>query len=239
MKSGYRRLLKPVLAVVLTTGTLAACYQSVWKADYQSDVENGRNYSVTSAVDAQGNLLVGGSSTVAISQDARGNEIVHYQPTLLKYASNGTLLWSFLYDNDQRRTTARPATSVSGGLNDYQGGAEIQRVTSDAAGNIYAAGIVAGLNYTSDSNDYDVAVFGLNADGTLLWTRIIEQPTLDTTLTLGLSQTGKLLLGIHHFDHVSGQNLESTSVLALDSATGSTAMPPHPRTRPALRSTPG
>lgn len=213
MKYGYSRLYKPVLAIALTTGALAACYQSVWKADYQSDVENGRNYALTSAVDAQGNLLVGGSSTVAITQDTGGNDIVHFQPTILKYAPNGTLLWEFHFDNEQRRTTASPATASN---SEYQGGAEIQHLVTDTAGNIYAAGIVPGTNYSSDFQNYDVAVFSLDVNGSLLWSRVIEQPAQDSTLTLGLSQSQKLLLGVHHYDHLSAGNPASTSVLALN-----------------------
>lgn len=203
-------------AIAVTTFTLAACYQSIWKADFTTPVANARNYSITSATDSAGNLLVGGASTVAITQDATGNEIAHFQPSLLKYDASGKLLWTFHFDNGRRRTTPLPASEYY--INEYTGGAEISQVVTTATGDIFAAGIVPGVNYATDAADYDLALFKLNSAGELQWSRIIQRPSQDSPMALGLSASGNLLLGVGHLAEWNSST-EALSVSAVDGTT--------------------
>ena len=216
MKYGYLRPHWPLPAIACLSLSLTACYLSDWKADYQSDVENGRNYTKTSLIDQAGNLLLGGSSTVTIDTDADGQDIVHFQPTLVKLDGAGAQQWVFKFDNGIRRSTAHLPSEQP--ITDYQGGAEIQQLATDSSGTIYAAAIIPGLNYATDSLDLDVALFSLSADGALLWQRVFTEPTQDTTLTLGISASGHLLLATHHY----APDVEYTSALALNPTDGST-----------------
>lgn len=200
--------------VVSLATLVAACYQSIWKADYSSTVNQARNYSVTSTVDSAGNLLVGGSSTVAITQDNAGNPIVHFQPTLLKYSPSGALLWEFNFDNGRRRSTAQPVSNDF--MGEYTGGGEISQIVLDTQGNIFAAGIVPGANYASDAADYDLAVFKLDAGGTLQWQRVIERPSQDSPLALGIGNAGQLLLGVGHVTDLFSSSAEALALSAAD-----------------------
>lgn len=191
---------------------LAACYQVSWKKQHSADTENGRAYSVTSANDHSGNVIVGGASSVQIEENDLGEEKIHFQPLVLKYDKQGNLLWQFSFDNQRRRNPDQ--------YHYYTGGAEIQHLVVDTNNNIFAAGMVPGTLYSSNPQDYDVALFKISANGELVWQRIIERPTQDSILALGLNEeTHRILLALGHNEFNQTSSVEALALSTLNGET--------------------
>lgn len=204
----HRRILKPITTIMASI-SLFACYQTSWKVDYASPIEDSRNYSVTSASDNQGNLLVGGASAVEIGLDNRGNTSTHFQALLQKYNSQGELLWQFEYDNGLRRDPAQ--------YQFYNGGAEISSIAVASDNSIFAAGMVPGISYETNPQDYDLAVYKINENGDLIWQQVFENPSLDTPIEIGINGENTLLLAVGHINSPESGSVEA---LALSSSTG-------------------
>jgi uncharacterized delta-60 repeat protein len=109
-------------AMALVEFPAGSAIQPAWLSRYNGGLNRGTNQAVTMALDAQGNIVVAGSSTGAAGD---------YDYLMLKYAPDGKQLW-----------VARHAS-----LNN--GDDQLRAMAMDQVGNVHVTGTSGTLQYTS------------------------------------------------------------------------------------------
>jgi hypothetical protein len=120
------RALLNLSAIAFITCSANAQIQQAWVARYNNGVTNGFNQAAKIAIDSADNICIGG-----FSQSASGN--IGY--VTLKYAPNGTQLWSVRYPN------------TTGYL-----GVGVGALVTDASNNVVVTGGEITIKYDSNGN---------------------------------------------------------------------------------------
>ncbi len=149
----------PMLIISFSTILLAQNVTEEWIQNYSSDI-NGMDMAVDIKSDNNSNFIVLG---------AKYNSSMSGDFLLLKYDSNGKLLWSKSYD---------------GGGNDM-----VSALVTDAAGNIYATGS-AGMSASTSA----IVTIKYSPDGTLLWAKKYNGPvnSLDQGNAVAVDNAGNV-----------------------------------------------
>ncbi|MEW6566477.1 MAG: SBBP repeat-containing protein [Spirochaetota bacterium] len=134
------------------------------------------------AVDAEGNILVAGSTEGRLSGSYAGNEDIFVR----KYNSKGNELWTRQFGSAEY---------------DFA-----KALAVDAGGNILVAGITWGNLAGSSAGDYDAFVLKYDSKGTMLWTRQFGTAKYDDATALAVDAGGNIIVAGPTMGNLSGSS---------------------------------
>jgi hypothetical protein len=137
-----------------------------------------RDFGRAVAVDAAGNVYVGGSTSDAFPGKTKSSPVGYDDAFLRKYDANGAELWTLQF-----------------GIN-TSGDTRIQAAATDSSGNLIVLGITpAALPGQSAAGNQDAFLRSYDPNGNILWTRQFGTSGYDYGLALTLTPTGIIAAG--------------------------------------------
>lgn len=137
------------------------------------------------AVDADGNILVGGSTTGDLAAQNAGS----YDGFVRKYDPNGNVLWTRQFGTIELES--------------------VRVVAVDSGGNALVAGYTNGNLGSQNFGGSDAFVYMFDADGNVLWTRQFGTTEIDSIEGAAVDADGNFLMAGYTTGNLAGQNAGS------------------------------